>query len=99
MRFRQQQRFERPRGPVRHNRQPVLGFYDRTTAVRQFSLDVINEHWRALFGEVRFLQAIFTFGFVRQKAVGPNLSVWVRVRAPHRCAFILKYLHPRVGFP
>ncbi|CCJ97409.1 hypothetical protein BN130_4011 [Cronobacter malonaticus 507] len=98
MRFRQQQRFKRPGRPVRHYRQPVFGFHHGAAAVCELTLGVIHQHRRALLFEILALQPVFTFGFIRQEAVGPDLTVRMRVGAAHRRAFVFKHLYPRVGF-
>ncbi len=90
VRFRQQQRFERPGGPVGHHRQPVLGVHHRAAAVGQFALHIVQQHRLALCGVILFLQTVFPFRFIGQETVCPHLTMRVRVGAAHRCPFVFK---------
>lgn len=95
-RFRQQQRFKRPGGPVGHHRQPVFGVHHDAFASGQFALRIVQQQRGGMFLKILVLQAIFALGLVRQKTVGPDLPMRVRVGAAHRRAFVFEQLHLRV---
>ncbi|MNT18771.1 hypothetical protein D3C72_1539880 [compost metagenome] len=75
----------------------MFGFHYRTAAVSLFALDVIRQHRGVVPLEILALQPVLMLDFVRQEAVGPNLSMRMRIRAAHRGAFVFKNLHPRIA--
>ncbi|VFT72856.1 Uncharacterised protein [Klebsiella aerogenes] len=77
----------------------MLGVHHRAAAVGQFALNIVQQHRLTLFGVILFLQTVFPFRFIGQEAIGPHLTMRVRVGAAHRCPFVFKDLDPRVAFP
>ncbi len=93
--FRHQQCFEGPGRPVWNDREPMRCFDDDTDTAC-FLIGVVQKQRATVLVEVGALVRVFRRGFVWQEAVGPDLAVRMRHRAPHHRTLVLENLHPGI---
>jgi len=90
---RQDQGFERPQRPERHQGHPVVIVQHHPVAAPQFLLQVVLQQRATVAAQVLALPDQFPRGLVGDVLGGPDLAVRVRIGAAHHSPFILKHLH------
>src|SRR5262245_36623104 len=69
----------------------------QSLACRYFLRGVFQEQWHLSLCEPRTLTSQLFAWLIRKHFASPDLTMWMRVRATHHLALVLKDLHPSVS--